>query len=40
VIKLNSGQILYFREVNKYLALVCLIREDSYDKHGKFLINY
>jgi Ras-related GTP-binding protein C/D len=38
VIKLNNGMVLYLREVNKYLALVCLIREDSFDKHG--LIDY
>jgi Ras-related GTP-binding protein C/D len=34
VIKLNNGTILYLREVNKYLALVCIIREDKFDKHG------
>jgi hypothetical protein len=34
IIKLNNGMILYLREVNKYLALVCLIREDKFDKHG------
>eukprot|EP00695_Tsukubamonas_globosa_P003277 TRINITY_DN549_c0_g1_i2.p1 TRINITY_DN549_c0_g1~~TRINITY_DN549_c0_g1_i2.p1 ORF type:complete len:294 (+),score=96.86 TRINITY_DN549_c0_g1_i2:144-1025(+) len=38
VIKLNSSTVLYFREVNKYLALVCLLRGDSMDKIG--LINY
>eukprot|EP01061_Rhynchopus_euleeides_P035414 TRINITY_DN59675_c0_g1_i1.p1 TRINITY_DN59675_c0_g1~~TRINITY_DN59675_c0_g1_i1.p1 ORF type:complete len:409 (+),score=161.53 TRINITY_DN59675_c0_g1_i1:39-1265(+) len=38
IIKLDSKQVLYLREVNKYLALVCLIREESFNKTG--LINY
>jgi len=38
LIKLSSGTILYLREVNKYLALACLLREDNFDKHG--LIDY
>lgn len=38
VIKLDNGMVLYLREVNKYLALVCLLREANYDKHG--LIDY
>ncbi|KAL9649819.1 hypothetical protein ABK040_009632 [Willaertia magna] len=38
VIKLNNGNVLYLREVNKYLALVCLLSKDSYEKVG--LINY
>jgi Ras-related GTP-binding protein C/D len=38
VIKLNNGSILYLREVNKFLALVCRIKEDKFDKHG--LIDY
>ncbi|KAF0976381.1 hypothetical protein FDP41_004608 [Naegleria fowleri] len=38
VIKLNNGSVLYLREVNKYLALVCLLTKDSYEKVG--LINY
>jgi Ras-related GTP-binding protein C/D len=38
VIKLNNGLVLYLREVNKYLALVCLINKDNFDKIG--LINY
>lgn len=35
IIKLSNGTVLYLREVNKYLALVCLLREDNFDKHGK-----
>jgi len=38
IIKLNNGMVLYLREVNKYLALVCLLREEHFDKHG--LIDY
>ena len=38
VIKLNNGMVLYLREVNKYLALVCLVREENFEKHG--LIDY
>ncbi|ELT98835.1 hypothetical protein CAPTEDRAFT_21722 [Capitella teleta] len=38
VIKLNNATILYLREVNKFLALVCILREDSYDRQG--LIDY
>jgi Ras-related GTP-binding protein C/D len=37
VIKLSNG-ILYMRPVSASLALVCLIREDSYAKSG--LIDY
>jgi len=38
IIKLNNGIVLYLREVNRYLALVCILREDHFDKHG--LIDY
>lgn len=38
LIKLNNGNILYLREVNKFLALVCILREDNFDRQGKFLI--
>jgi hypothetical protein len=34
LIKLNNGTILYLREVNKFLALVCILREDNYDRQG------
>jgi Ras-related GTP-binding protein C/D len=37
-IKLNNGTVLYLREVNKFLALVCILREDNFDKQG--LIDY
>jgi len=38
IIKLNNSMVLYLREVNRYLALVCLLRESNFDKHG--LIDY
>lgn len=38
IIKLNNGMVLYLREVNKYLALVSLLRQENFDKHG--LIDY
>ena len=38
VIKLNNGLVLYLREVTRYLALVCLLREENFKKHG--LIDY
>lgn len=34
VIRLSTGYVLYLREVNKLLALVCLMREDSFNKSG------
>lgn len=37
-IKLNNGTVLYLREVNRFLALVCILREDNFDKQG--LIDY
>lgn len=38
IIKLNNGTILYLREVNRFLALVCILREDNFDRQG--LIDY
>merc|ERR1719378_664823 len=38
VIRLNNSTVLYLREVNRYLALVCILREDNFEKHG--LIDY
>lgn len=34
LIKLNNGTVLYLREVNKFLALVCILREDNFDHKG------
>ncbi|XP_054755630.1 ras-related GTP-binding protein C-like isoform X1 [Lytechinus pictus] len=38
IIKLNNSTVLYLKEVNKFLALVCLLREDNFDRQG--LIDY
>ncbi|OQV23881.1 Ras-related GTP-binding protein D [Hypsibius exemplaris] len=38
IIRLNSSTILYLREVNKYLAMVCLLREENFARQG--LIDY
>jgi len=38
LIRLSNGIVLYLREVNKYLALVCLLRDENLEKHG--LIDY
>lgn len=38
VIKLSNNKVLYLREVNKYLCLVCLLKTDVFDKQG--LIDY
>lgn len=32
VIHLHSGRLLYLREVDKCLALVCILREDNFDR--------
>lgn len=37
-IKLNNNTVLYLREVNQFLALVCILREDNFEKQG--LIDY
>ncbi|KAG0259412.1 hypothetical protein DFQ27_004072 [Actinomortierella ambigua] len=38
VIKTGNGTVLYLREVNKYLALICLLRTETFEKQG--LIDY
>jgi hypothetical protein len=38
IIHLSNDYTLYLREVNRYLALVCLMREDSWKRGG--LIDY
>lgn len=37
-IKLNNTTVLYLKEVTKFLALVCIVREESFEKKG--LIDY
>ncbi|KAH3711481.1 hypothetical protein DPMN_071150 [Dreissena polymorpha] len=40
VIKLNNGTVMYLREVTKLLALVCILREDSFEKRGLIDFNF
>ena len=37
-IKLNNGTVLYLKEVNRCLALVCILREESFDKQGELAV--
>lgn len=37
-IRLNSGMVLYLREVSKYVALVCVVREEAFAKRA--LLDY
>ncbi|KAH8554337.1 ras-related GTP-binding protein C [Umbelopsis sp. PMI_123] len=38
LIKLTNGDVLYLREVNRLLVLICILRQESFEKHG--LIDY
>jgi len=38
VIRLTNSTVCYLREVNRFLALVCILREENFNKHG--LIDY
>ncbi|RXG51639.1 Ras-related GTP-binding protein C [Armadillidium vulgare] len=38
IIKLNNSTVLYLRQVSRFLALVCIINEDNFQRPG--LINY
>jgi Ras-related GTP-binding protein C/D len=38
-IKLNTGKVLYMREVNKHLALVTLMRQENFEKNS-LIIDY
>ena len=40
IIRLNNDQVLYLREVNKHLALVCLLREENFEKQGLLDYNF
>jgi len=40
LIKLSNNYVLYLREVNRYLALVCLMRNDQYNKAGVVEYNF
>lgn len=34
LIKLNNNTVLYLKEVNKFLALVCILREENFNRQG------
>lgn len=36
IIKLNNTTVLYLKEVTKFLALVCILREESFERKGEF----
>ncbi|KAG8444768.1 hypothetical protein GDO86_009804 [Hymenochirus boettgeri] len=38
IIKLNNTTVMYLKEVTKFLALVCFVREESFERKG--LIDY
>ncbi|EDW61601.1 ras-related GTP-binding protein C [Drosophila virilis] len=40
LIKLNNNTILYMREVNKFLALVCILREENFNRQGVIDYNF
>lgn len=41
VIKLNNGTVLYLREVNKFLCLVCILRQENFEeKQGVIDYNF
>lgn len=40
LIKLNNGTVLYLREVNKFLALVCILREENFQKQGTYFTQF
>ncbi|CAL1294380.1 unnamed protein product [Larinioides sclopetarius] len=35
IIKLNNSTVLYLREVNRFLALVCILTEDNFNRQGR-----
>lgn len=35
IIKLNNTTVLYLKEVTKFLALVCILREESFERKGQ-----
>ena len=37
IIKLNNTTVLYLKEVTKFLALVCFVREESFERKGNFV---
>ena len=40
IIRLNNSTVLYLREVNRFLALVCLLKEEVFDRQGLIEYNF
>ncbi|KAG2198679.1 hypothetical protein INT46_003255, partial [Mucor plumbeus] len=40
IIKLNNGDVLYMKEINSLLALICMIKNDNYKKYGLLDYNF
>lgn len=40
VFKLNNGIILYLRQINKFMALVCILREYNFTRQGIIEYNF
>lgn len=40
IIKLNNTTVLYLKEVTKFLALVCILREESFERKGLIEYNF
>lgn len=40
IIKLNNTTVLYLKEVTKFLALVCFVREESFERKGIYFLYY
>ena len=38
IIKLNNTTVLYLKEVTKFLALVCILREESFERKGNDIL--
>ena len=38
IIKLNNTTVLYLKEVTKFLALVCILREESFERKGNGIL--
>lgn len=40
VITLRTRQVIFLRQINMYLALVCVIKEDNFEKQGLIDFNF
>lgn len=40
IIKLNNTTVLYLKEVTKFLALVCILREESFERKGEWFLDF